>query len=478
MEGLADATAARLEDLQGDVARLDSNHDLQKKFMQKELARVEEVAQDAKEKANGVQDQVDCVWQQTEAMTKNMTAMHKHSEELMNALGEMMQGFRNLRFDMPAQFEDWFKLKLGGAGSENSTISGEDFRQQWGNHPQIPSFPQLTLPNNSLANNQQQSVNTRGAVAVGTSIPPAPPSPSPPCHTSSPTRPSSTELYRTYLNHQSSQDDLLVELGRNGAGRTEGNEALLHPNTEAVAWGGGETSSGIAPGQGINGDPLDMEGVQVEHEEGEAGEGGGGKAEVEMEGRAAERKREQEAEVEVEEEGGAGVEGEGVLVGEWQGRDEDKDAKGVEETEEGEIMEEENLVGVGGGSPAIRQLPPPSDDGLMDVTPMESLSIPSPISPDIIRSNSVEPPPGLLTTIFHISPASSEPTIPSPSPLPNQRMLVVPYINRDVHAGPVTRSRSRSRSPSFHPPSDAAPRERTPEKKLTSRRQKPLGRKW
>jgi len=171
MEGLADVTAARLEDLQGDVARLDSNHNLQKKFMQKELARVEEVAQDAKEKANGVQDQVDYMWQQTEAMTKNMMAMHKHLEELTNVIGEMMQGFRNLCFDMPAQFEDWFKLKLGGAGSENSTISGEDFRWQWGNHPQIPSFPQLTLPNNSLANNQQQSVDTGGAVAIGTSIP-------------------------------------------------------------------------------------------------------------------------------------------------------------------------------------------------------------------------------------------------------------------------------------------------------------------
>jgi len=184
------------------------------------------------------------------------------------------------------------------------------------------------------------------------------------------------------------------------------------------------------------------------------------------------------AEVEVEEEGGVGAEGEGVLVGKWQGRDEDKDAKGVEETEEGEIMEEENLVGVGCRSPAIRQLPPPSDNGLMDVALMESLSIPSPISSDIIRSNSVKPPLGLLTTVFHISPASSQPTIPSPSPFPNQRMLVVPYINRDVHAGPVMWSRSQSQSPSFHPPSDATPRERTPEKKPTSRRQKLLGRKW
>jgi len=166
-----------------------------------------------------------------------MTAMHKHSEELTNALEEMMQGFRNLCFDMPAQFEDWLKLRLGGTGSENSTISGEDFRWQWGNHPQIPSFPQLTLHNNSLANNQQQSVNTRGAVTVRTSIPPAPPSASPPCHMSSPTHPSSTELYCMYLNHQSSQDDLLVELGQNGAGGTEENEALLHPNMEAVAWG-------------------------------------------------------------------------------------------------------------------------------------------------------------------------------------------------------------------------------------------------
>jgi len=98
------------------------------------------------------------------------------------------------------------------------------------------------------------------------------------------------------------------------------------PTWKQLHGGGGETSSRIALGQGINGDPLDMEGIQVEHEEGKAGEGGGVEAEAEgraaewereweAEGRAAEQEqeREVEVEVEVEEEGGVGVEGEGVL---------------------------------------------------------------------------------------------------------------------------------------------------------------------
>jgi len=89
-----------------------------------------------------------------------------------------------------------------------------------------------------------------------------------------------------------------------------------------------------------------------------------------------------------------------------------------------------------------------------DVAPMEPLSAPSPIFPSIIRYHSVDPPAGMLTSGFHISPPSSQPTIPSPSPNPNRRLLAVPPHSADTHMGPVTQSRSRScsHSPTFQQP--------------------------
>jgi hypothetical protein len=100
----------------------------------------------------------------------------------------------------------------------------------------------------------------------------------------------------------------------------------------------------------------------------------------------------------------------------------------------------------------------------------EAASAPSPISPYIIQSEEVNPPPGLLATGIHISPASSQP-MSSPTPNRDARLLRVqsnpsnrssgpttrsrsrsPNLPQsgDILAGPMTRSRSQSRSP--HPP--------------------------
>ena len=111
--------------------------------------------------------------------------------------------------------------------------------------------------------------------------------------------------------------------------------------------------------------------------------------------------------------------------------------------------------------------PPPSQDDSMDVAPMEPFSVPSPISPNIIRSNSVDPPEGLLSSGYrHITPPSSQPTILSPS-LGNQRLLAVPFNNPNATAGLVTHSCSRSRSPAPHLPTNMQ-RRRSPVKKPNS----------
>jgi len=127
--------------------------------------------------------------------------------------------------------------------------------------------------------------------------------------------------------------------------------------------------------------------------------------------------------------------------------------------------------------PAIdNSFPPPSQDDSMDVAPMEPFSVPSPISPNIIRSNSVDPPEGLLSSGYHhITPPSSQPTIPSPS-LGNQRLLAVPFNNPNATAGPVTRSRSRFRSPAPHLPTNMQ-RRRSSVKKPDSSKTKLPGRR-
>lgn len=84
-----------------------------------------------------------------------------------------------------------------------------------------------------------------------------------------------------------------------------------------------------------------------------------------------------------------------------------------------------------------------------EMAPMEPFSAASPISPNIVRSNSVEPPIGLLARNVDMSPPSSQPTMSSPSPLPRPQLLAVPLVG---NTGPMTRSRSRSRSPSIPPP--------------------------
>jgi hypothetical protein len=118
-------------------------------------------------------------------------------------------------------------------------------------------------------------------------------------------------------------------------------------------------------------------------------------------------------------------------------------------------------------------MPPPLTDSSLQLAAEFS------ISPTIIRSRSVEPPLGMLAPEFNISPASSQPTISSPSPNPNSTFLTV-VANRtsEMPSRPMTRSRSRSRSPTRFTPAERATVRRTPPvKKAPSSKGKPRSRR-
>jgi len=139
MDGLVKATATSLQDIRGDVTRMDSNNEVQKKYFIKELVKVEEVARSGVEQSKGLQEQLDSMRQQTRVMTESLTSQHKHSEELTKAPTKMMQGMKELHFDMPGHFDDWLKMQLDQAEGGPSTISGEDLRRQTELHLRIPS---------------------------------------------------------------------------------------------------------------------------------------------------------------------------------------------------------------------------------------------------------------------------------------------------------------------------------------------------
>jgi len=391
---LLEATAAGMQDVRGELQRLESNHDTQKKYFVAEIGRVEGIAESAKETATGVQDQLSSVRQQTHDMHNSLTAMQRHSEQLTKGLQDVMVGFREMNFDMPTKFDNWLKVRLGHEGGLPSTISGEDLRRQWNSNqpfppppPQIEPLPAPTQPARIPHDNSADQTTESDADGAA--------------HSS---RPSSTELYRAYLNPQSSQDSLLQDI----------NLVVDFVSNEETAMdvdGPGDLGGGWDSG--------------AKDASGEAGD---------------------------------------VATG----------ANLVEETEEAEILEERQpLVANTGGEQErepVQNTPsiipsnatvegPLHDDATAnrDVAPMEPFSAPSPISPNIVRSTSVEPPAGLLARDVQTPPPSSQPTIPSPTPQPARHLLAVPTANVGT-TGPITRSRSRSRSVSIPPPELATSR--------------------
>src|SRR5258705_8004022 len=110
-ETVVDATRVTLQEVRGDIAHLDSNQATQKKYILKQLVDVEELAKTALEKTAGVQEQVDSVRQQTRDMHQSLTSMHHHLELLTTGLQQAIEWMRDLHFEMPTKFYDWFKIQ-------------------------------------------------------------------------------------------------------------------------------------------------------------------------------------------------------------------------------------------------------------------------------------------------------------------------------------------------------------------------------
>ena len=241
-----EATAVSMQEIRGDVSRLDSNQETQKKYLIKELVRVEEIAQSAMAKSQGVQEQVDSMREQTRMISESMTLMHRHSEELTRGLTDVLQKFNDLHFEMPNKFDDWLTVRLGQAGGGASTISGEDLQGHRNDQLQIPSAPPLMILKDSAAptqNGNGKQCQTDPPTEGMATLPPVKTASPPPHSSSSPSRPSSTEVYRTYLVPQSSQDDLLSELEpKSEIGGVEGNDLGIY--SAEVVPSGNESAGG------------------------------------------------------------------------------------------------------------------------------------------------------------------------------------------------------------------------------------------
>jgi hypothetical protein len=392
MENLTQATSVSLQDVRGDILRVGSNQDTQRKHYERSLARVEEVAQSALERTSGLQDQIDSVRQQTRDMHQTLGAIHNHSNTLTDGLKEMMQEFKELRFELPNKFDNWLTVRLGGM---TSTISGEDLQQsQW-----RPTVPITNVPPGVTGGSSSQGV-------AGVETEDANPKPS---SQASLTQESANALYKQFV-HGSSEEELVTEMGTAEQGRPmEGVEA---------SWG----SAPLSWDDGVRGATSGLEHATASQSE---------EGPTSTQNDTAPSATAQDASISV--------------------------ATAVQPAPD--------VADV----PTSSQLP-----GSHSIRPINvvqsSVELPpsSPISPNIIYESAVEPPAGLLSHNFHLSPPSSQSSIPSPSPRPNQHLLRVPAnapLPLPNLMGPVTRSRSRSRSPT-----PLSPDRKSPAGKAKSRR--------
>jgi len=226
-----EATAVSMQEMRGDVSRLDSNSETQKKFFDQQLQQVEGLAQSALDNTTGLQHQVDSVRQQTRDLHDSLKSMHRHTDIVTTGFTDMMRGFHNMTFDMPNMFDEWWRIRQGNEGGNPATISGEDMRKQWNfNHsfPSVPPLPQLL----ELVQNVGPSSSTAGPTE------PEPQSDGDDKRSPPSSRPSSAELFKQYVNHpSSSQENLIVVMngtqGEEEHGEQSSNE--LPPAQESMA---------------------------------------------------------------------------------------------------------------------------------------------------------------------------------------------------------------------------------------------------
>lgn len=169
LQFMKDATDEQIEELKADFDRLESNHDVQKKFVVKKLSNVEEQVQAAVEQSQSakeqsatamersqsateqsqaameqsaaLQQQLDQVRQQTSDMHHSLSAIHNHSSELTKGLGMMMDKFQKLSFDLPNLVDHWVKSQPPPNGN---FITGAQLHQGAWDLGQFPQLPHLS----------------------------------------------------------------------------------------------------------------------------------------------------------------------------------------------------------------------------------------------------------------------------------------------------------------------------------------------
>src|SRR5258705_1087023 len=455
---VVDATRVTLQEVRGEMARLDSNQDTQKKYILKQLVEVEELAKTALEKTAGVQEQVDSVRQQTRDMHQSLTSMHRHSELLTTGLHQAIDRMRDLHFEMPTQFDDWLKIRLGSEGAYPSTVAGDALQLQHHFNIPIPAAPPIPpLPSTQ-------------------SLPPPMEAASAPhdnSQSSSGSRTSSVDLYQQFM-HGSSQEEPSdpegpgtrqpcveegtsrgdVELGyRESAppptllqAAHEADHLPERPEEEEETEDEGPPSSMPPPPSWMplppsslppppssmmtEVDPIDQE---APGETGRQEDAGGNAMDAVM---ADEQSVSDGGDIEMDDGPIDGVASQTATpLFSTLGADSPMADAPVEGPEE--------IPGELGNPTAIPEMEP------------TTASTPPPTSPPVVHATSVEPPAGLLAVDIRLSPPSSQPSMPTPSPLPNRRLLGIPRPSQsepqDLPIGPITTSRSQSRSVSRSP---------------------------
>jgi hypothetical protein len=439
-----DATAKAMQEVRQDITRLDSNAETQKKYFGQKLELVRTQAESAAEKAEAAQQQIDSVREQTQHMRDTLVAIHVHSEKLTTGLGNVMDRFERLHFDLPNVLDDWMRLRLGHE-SGRPTVSGAELHTApWSSNGERIFVP----PNPPLHPSTSQPCPPADDSKPSSSTPPPPPL--------SETQSDTPSKY--YKELMQSQTDALRDLESEMERREHRSRSMGSRSGESASQPSPVVRS--APLQSIQKSP-EAENKQDREKEAIGSQGNGGTTDVEME---MEENIPGSMEAGVND-GGVEDSRDGLAeigVGESRLSTQANDDMDIEmeetpgRTEGNRIDQGENAMptmveatSLDRPSPFNDPLPTAFQTTVIPPTPSTPVGQPS-SSPAVICPETVEAPPGLLAITPSVSPQSSQSTIPSPSPHPNNQLLQV-RPPPTVHSGPVTRSRSRSRSTSAHP---------------------------
>ena len=95
-----------MQEVRQDIMQLESNADTQKKHFDQRLEAVNEVAKSAEEKADGTQNQINSVRQQTEYLHNSLVAAQKHTDKLTCGLSNVMERFNRMSLVSQPPAED------------------------------------------------------------------------------------------------------------------------------------------------------------------------------------------------------------------------------------------------------------------------------------------------------------------------------------------------------------------------------------